>query len=170
MAADQRNRTHRETDARVKAEGLCADSADQILNHAHRRGNTEEQNDADTALFQHAEGRHISDRAEECGHEDLLQGDIHVELHDAGAAEHRVHDCEDKSADNRCRNAVATEKFNPRDQFAADEQHDDCHRKRLIHIKLYCLHRNLLFPLSARCRVLTRSSRPMPITDIYIIK
>ena len=146
VSADQRNGSHREADTRVKAEGLCTDCADQVLNDAHRRGNTEKQNDTDSALFQHAEGCHITDRAEECGHEDLLQGDVHVELHDARAAEHRMRDCEHKAADNGCRDAVATEKLNPCDQFASDEQHDDCDCERLIHIKLYCLHRNLLFP------------------------
>ena len=160
VSADQRNGAHCETDARIETESLCAECTDQILNHAHRCGNAKEQNDTDAALFQHTEGRHITDRTEECGHEDLLQSDIHVELHDARAAEHRVQDCKDESADNGCRNAVATEKLNPCDQFASDEQHDDCDCKRLIHIKLYCLHRNLLFPLSAESGLFPVRSRP----------
>ena len=136
MSADQRDGTHSQTQSSVKAEQLCAESADCILDAAHHDCDDEELDNADTTLLQFTEGSHVTYGAEECGHEYGLKCGVQAELHNAHGTKNYMNDSEDKTSDYRCRDAVASQKLNPSNQHTANQQHYYCECECLIHIKL----------------------------------
>ena len=136
VSADQRDGTHSQTQSSVKAEQLCAESADKVLDAAHHDCDDEELDNADTTLLQFTEGSHVTYGAEECGHEYGLKCGVQAELHNAHGTKNYMNDSEDKTSDYRCRDAVASQKLNPSNQHTANQQHYYCECECLIHIKL----------------------------------